>query len=88
MLQGARDNAHATRIEGILRRFPVVNLVDDALAVKAARSHRLMRSNGFTMNKIADLFIGTYCIERNYDLLHSDKDYDAMEQFCGLRVLR
>lgn len=87
LLQGARDDLHAARIEATLRRFRIVNLVNDALAVKAARNYRSMRQCGHTMNKIADLFIGTYCIEHDVRLLHDDRAYDAMEQFCGLHVL-
>jgi predicted nucleic acid-binding protein len=62
-------------------------LGDDGLAAKAARHHRIKRSFGFTM-KIADLLTGTFCIERGHDLLHCDGDFDAMEKFCGLLVLR
>jgi predicted nucleic acid-binding protein len=77
----------AVRLELDLRQFPIVAMVDDGLAVKAARHYRIMRSFGFTM-KIADLLIGTFCIERGHDLLHCGSDFDALEQFCGLLVLR
>jgi predicted nucleic acid-binding protein len=87
VLQGARDETDAARLEADMRQFPIVSMVDDALAVKAARCYRVMRSFGFTVRKIADLYIGTFCIENSYDLLHSDTDYDTMEKFCGLRVL-
>jgi hypothetical protein len=35
-----------------------------------------------------DLLIGTYCIWEDAELLHRDRDFDAMEQHLGLRVLR
>ena len=47
-----------------------------------------MRAAGFTMSKLADLLIGTYCIEHRHALLHAGRDFDPMEQVCGLRVLR
>ena len=75
-------------LETELRKLPIVGMVSEAMAVKAARHYRLMRSFGFTMSKMADLFIGAYCIEHSHDLLHNDSDFDAMEKFCGLRVLR
>jgi predicted nucleic acid-binding protein len=88
VLQGARDEAHAARLEANLRQFPVVTMVGGELAARAARHYRTLRSAGFTMNKIADLFIGTFCIERDHRLLHCDDDFDPMERTCGLRCLR
>ncbi len=31
---------------------------------------------------------GTCCLERKYELLHADRDFDAMETHLGLRVVR
>jgi predicted nucleic acid-binding protein len=88
VLQGARDEGHAARLEADLRRFPIVAMVGSEMAVKAARQYRRLRSAGFTMNKIADLMIGTFCIEHGHVLLHCDDDFDPMERICGLRCLR
>lgn len=88
VLQGARDEAHASRLEADLRRFPVVAMVGDEMAVKASRHYRRLRSAGFTMNKIADLLIGTFCIEHDHILLHCDNDFGSMETICGLQCLR
>jgi predicted nucleic acid-binding protein len=88
VLRGARDEAGAARLETDLRRFPIASMVDDALAVGAARHYRAMRSFGFTMSKLADLYIGTFCIANSHYLLHCDADFDAMEKYCGLRVLK
>jgi hypothetical protein len=51
VLQGARDETDATRLEADMRQFPMASMVDDRLAVKAARNYRVMRSLGFTVNK-------------------------------------
>ena len=72
VLQGAKDEKDAGRLETELRKLPIVGMVSEAMAVKAARHYRLMRSFGFTMSKMADLFIGAYCIEHSHDLLHND----------------
>jgi predicted nucleic acid-binding protein len=87
VLQGARDEKDAGRLEADLRQFPVAAMVGDVLAVNAARHYRTLRSFGFT-TKIADLLIGTFCIENGHQLLHCDADYDALEKHCGLQVLR
>ncbi len=85
VLQGARDEAHAARLEVGLRQFPVVGMVGGDLAAKAARHYRALRAAGITMNKIADLFIATFCIEHGHALLHCDADFEPMIRLCGLR---
>ena len=86
VLQGARNEAHATRIERGLRRYAIVPLLDDDLASRAARNYRVLRRIGVTLRKTADLVIGTYCIERGHALLHDDRDFDAMQKHLGLLV--
>jgi predicted nucleic acid-binding protein len=84
VLQGARDEAHAARIERGLRRFDVVSLLDADLAPRAARNYRKLRDLGITTRKTADIIIGTFCIERRHALLHDDRDFAPMEEHLGL----
>jgi predicted nucleic acid-binding protein len=86
VLQGARDDAHAHLIERNLREFRVVSMLDDTLATKAARNCRFLRGKGITMRKTIDMIIGTYCIEQNCALLHSDRNFDPMVEHLGLRI--
>jgi predicted nucleic acid-binding protein len=87
ILQGARDDLHAARIERDLRRYAVVALLDDALAVSAARNYRKLRNLGVTIRKTADIIIGTFCIEHGHVLLHDDHDFAPMEKYLGLKAL-
>jgi predicted nucleic acid-binding protein len=84
VLQGARDELHAARIERGLRRFEVVPLLDVDLAPRAARNYRRLRDIGITIRKTNDLIIGTFCIERGCSLLHDDRDFAPMEEHLGL----
>ena len=84
VLQGARDEAHAARIERGLRQFAVVSLLDPDLAPLAARNYRQLRELGVTVRKTADIIIGTFCIERRCALLHDDRDFAPMEEHLGL----
>jgi predicted nucleic acid-binding protein len=86
VLQGARDEPHAARIERGLRRFDVVALLDADLAPRAARNYRKLRDIGITIRKSTDIIIGTYCIERRCSLLHDDRDFVPMEEHLGLVV--
>ncbi len=87
ILQGAHDDQHAARIECDLRRYRIVPLLDDALAVEAARNYRILRERGITIRKTADIIIGTFCIARRHMLLHDDRDFGPMEKYLGLKVL-
>ena len=84
VLQGARDELAAARIERGLRRFEVVPLLDADLAPRAARNYRRLRNMGITIRKTNDIIIGTFCIERGCSLLHDDRDFVAMEAHLGL----
>ncbi len=86
VLQGARDEIHAARIERALRTYAVVPLLDADLAVKAARNYRRLGELGVTLRKTADLIIGTFCIEHRHTLLHDDRDFAPLEKHLGLKV--
>ena len=87
VLQGARDEAHAARIERGLRQYVIVPLLEADLAPRVARNYRTLRDLGVTIRKTADLIIGTFCIQHHYRLLHDDRDFSLMEQHLGLTVL-
>lgn len=87
LLQGARDDLHAARMERYLRQYTVVSLLDDRLAAVGAQNYRRLRSLGITIRKSADIVIGTFCIEYEHTLLHDDRDFVPMETHLGLKVL-
>ena len=86
VLQGARDEAHAARIERGLRQYALVPLLDADLAPRAARNFRKLTELGITLRKTADIIIGTFCIEHRHSLLHDDRDFVPMQEHLGLRV--
>jgi predicted nucleic acid-binding protein len=86
VLQGARDERRAARIEQNLRQFRIERMLDDELAVSAAGYHRHLRERGITIRKTVDLIIGTFCIARAHVLRHDGRDFDAMAAHLGLRV--
>ena len=87
VLQGARDERHATAIEKHLRGFTVVPVLNPGIAVKAAANYRLLRGRGITVRKTIDTIIATFCIENGHQLLHQDRDFSHFEKHLGLRVL-
>lgn len=87
ILQGARDDVHAARLALQMRRFQIVTMSNESLAVEAARFYRTLRDRGVTVRKTIDVIIGAFCIVHGYDLLHDDRDFDPMERHLGLQVV-
>ena len=88
VLQGLSSDREAALVERALRRFRVVPMVTPELASKSAAGYRALRTRGITVRKTIDLLIGTFCIKHDHLLLHNDRDYDHMERYLGLSVVR
>ena len=84
VLQGLDGERAAREVEALLRRFEIVPMAGDAIAVAAARNFRFLRKRGVTVRKAIDLLIGTWCIENRRPLLHNDSDFRPMAQHLGL----
>jgi predicted nucleic acid-binding protein len=84
VLQGLEDERAAGEVERLMRRFEIVHMAGDAIAVAAARNFRSLRRRGITVGKTIDLLIGTWCIENRTPLLHNDGDFHPMARYLGL----
>jgi predicted nucleic acid-binding protein len=84
VLQGLDGERAAIEVEALLRRFTIVEMVGDAIAVAAARNFRSLRRRGITIRKTIDLLVGTWCIENAIPLLHNDSDFHPMARHLGL----
>ncbi len=86
LLQGARADAHASRLEQQMRRFPIATMSNAALAAESARGYRILRDRGVTVRKTIDRIIGGFCIAHGHSLLHGDRDFDPMQRYLALQV--
>jgi predicted nucleic acid-binding protein len=84
VLQGLDGEREARQVESLLRRFEIVPMAGEAIAVLAARHFRSLRRRGITVRKTIDLLIGTWCIENRRPLLHNDGDFRPMARYLGL----
>lgn len=87
-LQGFARDADYRRAGNLLADVPYADLVGREVALAAADNYRRLRSRGITVRKTIDVIIGTFCIVNDHELLHSDRDFDPMEQALGLRIHR
>lgn len=87
VLQGFESERDFKAAERLLTTLMVVEVGGLAIAIRAARNNRILRERGVTVRKTIDTMIATRCIESNYKLLHSDRDFDPFAAYLGLVVI-
>ena len=88
ILQGIRDEFMFKKTERILLdQFAYFDGTSRAGAIAAARNFKFFRSQGLTIRKMVDCMIASFCIERDFRLLHNDRDFDPFEKYLGLKVI-
>lgn len=85
VLQGFRLERDFNQARKLLGTLDVVNIGGLEVAVQAARNFRFLRAKGVTIRKTIDSLIATRCIESDYSLLFSDRDFEPFVQHLGLR---
>jgi predicted nucleic acid-binding protein len=85
VLQGFVSDRDFNRARQLMTSLVSMDLVGQAIAIKAARNFRLLRKKGITVRKTIDTFIATRCIESGLTLLYSDRDFDPFVEHLGLR---
>jgi predicted nucleic acid-binding protein len=88
LLQGFRSDLDFRRALDFLSAFEFLAMVGREVAVDSARNYRRLRARGVSVRKTIDVMIGTFCIQNGHQLLHADRDFDPMERYLGLSVVR
>ncbi len=88
IVQGIKSAKFRRDVSSMLLSLPQYNMVGFDIAEKAAANYRFLRSKGITVRKTIDVLIGTFCIEHRFELVHRDRDFDPMEKYLGLKVLK
>ena len=85
VLQGFSSEQDFKQARKLLGALDVVDIGGQEVAVQAARNFRILRAQGVTVRKTIDTLIATRCIEDDYSLLFSDRDFEPFVQHLGLR---
>lgn len=88
VLQGFRSDLDFRRALVLLSALEFQAMVGREVAVDSARNYRKLRARGVSVRKTIDVLIGTFCIRSGHRLLHADRDFDPMERYLGLDVVR
>ncbi len=88
LLQGARNDRDAARIERLLAPHGLFELKGAADARRAASMYRAARVAGHTIRRMLDCLIASVCVRENVAILHADADFDRLALTSDLRVYR
>ncbi len=88
VLRGFRHERDLRTARQLMQGLEVETSLDTELAIAAAEHYRALRGRGHTVRSAIDVLVAAFCIERDYVLLHDDRDFDAFEVHRGLRVWR
>jgi len=88
LLQGFRNRKEYVQARKLIETLEYRDLAGKAIALKTAANFRLLRSKGITIRKTIDVIIATFCIENKFRLIHNDHDFDPMEKYLGLKVMK
>jgi hypothetical protein len=86
VLQGFSNERDFNQAKKLMAALDVVDIGGHDIAIQAARNFRTLRSRGVTIRKTIDTLIATRCIESDYALLYSDRDFDPFVEHLGLRL--
>ena len=88
VLRGFRHERDLRTARQLMQGLAIESSMDPGLAIAAAEHYRQLRGRGHTVRSAVDVLVAAFCIERDYVLLHDDRDFDAFELHRGLRVWR
>lgn len=85
VLRGFRFEAEFRRAHALMAGFDIESTGGPALALAAAQHYRALRSAGYTIRSAPNVLLAAFCIDRDYALLHNDRDFLACESLHGLK---
>ncbi len=88
VLRGFRHERDHRDARQLMETLSIEDTASHELALAAAAHYRSLRSQGITVRSPIDVLVASFCIERDYALLHRDRDYEHFEDKRGLRVWR
>ena len=86
VLQGIRSERDYREVLASLMTLPILSLNGHNSYIKAADLYRKCRSKGLTIRSTVDLLIAQAAIEHNAELLHNDRDFEAISSISSLRL--
>ena len=87
VLQGVRNEADYRATLSSMSGLAFSEMLGREIALRTSQNYRKLRQRGITVRKTIDLMIATFCVHNDHELLHADRDFDAMAPHIGLRTV-
>ena len=87
VLQGIRKDSEFKKTRNLFRNLLFLPMPYPVF-LKAAEIYRGLRRKGITIRKSVDCMIASVAIENDIPLLHNDKDFEPIEEHCGLKCYK
>lgn len=84
ILQGFASDKDYNRAKKELNSLDQYEMFGHSMVTKCAENYRALRERGITIRKTADVIIATFCIENQFPLLFSDRDFIPFVEKLGL----
>ena len=88
VLRGFRQEHAYRQAQRLMKSVGIEPMGGETLVTAAAQHYRALCHGGTTPRSAIDVLLAAFCIERDYLLLHADRDFDAFEASRGLRAWR
>lgn len=87
VLQGIYDEKQYQKIKSYFAGISFLPM-HQTVFIKSADMYRFLRKKGITIRKPVDCMIASTAIYYGVQLLHNDRDFDPIEEYCGLSTLK
>jgi len=88
VLQGFRSQKDFLRAKELFSEIHIYPSLSSPFLLSTIDNYRKLRKKGITPRKSIDNIIATFCILKNFPLLHSDKDFRPYQKHLGLMVVQ
>jgi predicted nucleic acid-binding protein len=88
ILQGMKEEKMFRSTRDYLLQYPVYEPESIVTYARAAGMYRECRKKGKTLRSTIDCIIAAICLENDLTILHKDRDYDILQDYTGLKVLK
>ena len=85
ILQGFKHDKDYKTAKEMLSSLTIYDLLGEHAVYACAENYRSLRKKGITIRKTADIIVATFCIENDFSLLFSDKDFMPFVEHLRLR---
>jgi len=86
VLAGAKEQERYARFRRLLATFDFVPTESPSDYIAAADLFRQCRAAGVVVRSMTDCLIAAVAIRTGAEVLHQDKDFDALARIAGLRI--